>query len=101
MPATPNKRLPRPVLPDGRPIKVPAAFAVVGVETGAWRLERPVVDLTRCNRCGICERYCPLQVITESRTTVPRIDLTYCKGCGVCANECPRVAIAMVAESEE
>jgi len=73
-------------------------------QTGAWRLERPVIQLTKCSAvksqrpvCLLCWLYCPEAVI--SKTVPPHIDMKYCKGCGICAAECPQKAIIMVPES--
>jgi pyruvate ferredoxin oxidoreductase delta subunit len=73
--------------------------------TGSWRVERPVIDLSRCTpartgkpSCHLCWLYCPDNVV--SKTIEPAIDLEYCKGCGICAEECPVQAIAMVTEED-
>lgn len=72
--------------------------------TGAWRVERPVIDLKKCTPakkqksvCHLCWLYCPDSVI--SREIEPKIDLEYCKGCGICAEECPIQAITMIEET--
>jgi pyruvate ferredoxin oxidoreductase delta subunit len=74
-------------------------------KTGSWRVERPVIDLTRCTpakrgkaACHLCWLYCPDGVI--SKDIRPQINLEYCKGCGICAEECPTGAITMIEESE-
>lgn len=100
MKVSPDGRLRIPALPDGTPVRVPAAFVVAHVQTGAWRLQRPVVDVAKCSRCGICERYCPLQIISVD-SEGPVLDLKFCKGCGICANECPKGAMMMVPEERE
>jgi pyruvate ferredoxin oxidoreductase delta subunit len=99
MRTSPEGRLKMPVLPDGSVVRVPAAFTVTCVETGTWRLERPVLDPSRCSRCGVCERYCPLQIISMGETG-PVFDLRFCKGCGICANECPKEALSMRPEQD-
>ncbi len=73
--------------------------------TGSWRVERPVIDLSRCtpartgkHACHLCWLYCPDS--TVSKEIEPAINLEYCKGCGICAEECPVGAIAMVPEEE-
>lgn len=99
MKRSPAGRMKVPVLPDGTEVRVPAAFLVADVETGSWRWERPVVDPSKCSRCGICEKFCPLQIISLG-TGSPTIDLRFCKGCGICANECPRKAITMTSERQ-
>ncbi len=73
--------------------------------TGSWRVERPVIDYSRCTpaksgkpSCHLCWLYCPDNVV--SKAIEPTIDLEYCKGCGICAEECPVEAIKMVSEEE-
>ena len=51
-----------------------------------------VVDFNRCTECGICEKKCPFEAISE----VNKIDPLRCEGCGVCAFLCPAKAIEMV-----
>ena len=70
------------------------------VDTGAWRIQRPVRDEEKCNACGICTLYCPTASILYQEDDIT-IDLGYCKGCGICATECPRQAIIMVREEAE
>jgi pyruvate ferredoxin oxidoreductase delta subunit len=62
--------------------------------TGSWRVFRPVIDMEKCNQCGLCQMYCPDAAIDEELN----MDLNFCKGCGICANECPKKAIEMVRE---
>jgi pyruvate ferredoxin oxidoreductase delta subunit len=66
-------------------------------KTGSWRVQRPVLDLSKCKNCSICWIYCPEGVIDRANNYA--IDFEYCKGCGICAKECPSGAIAM--EKEE
>ncbi|RLE57687.1 MAG: ferredoxin [Thermoprotei archaeon] len=68
--------------------------------TGTWRLMKPVLDSSKCVKCGLCWLYCPDEVIEWSPGTEPRIDYDYCKGCGICASVCPKGAITMVIEGE-
>jgi pyruvate ferredoxin oxidoreductase delta subunit len=93
-----NTRKCRHICGESRPVVGEAGL------TGAWRLERPVIQLAKCSAaksqrpvCLLCWLYCPEAVI--SKTVPPQIDLKYCKGCGICAAECPRKAIAMVPEN--
>ena len=67
------------------------------INTGDWRVRRPVKDDSKCNKCGICFLYCPVFSINKNENNY-FIDLSYCKGCGICANECPKSAIQMVPE---
>lgn len=73
--------------------------------TGSWRVERPVIDMSRCipaktgrHACHLCWLYCPDSVV--SKDLEPTIDLEYCKGCGICAEECPAEAIRMVPDAD-
>ncbi|MCX8159802.1 MAG: 4Fe-4S binding protein [Candidatus Saccharicenans sp.] len=68
-------------------------------KTGAWRNIKPVIDLDRCIKCGICWKFCPdasIDIVDEW----PQINYVYCKGCGLCAEECPQKCIAMVEEEK-
>jgi pyruvate ferredoxin oxidoreductase gamma subunit len=70
------------------------------VNTGAWRVMRPVIDLSRCNRCSwICSTYCPDSAIRVDADHTPHIDYDHCKGCLVCTTVCPPHAIGAVPET--
>ncbi|MCD6229672.1 MAG: 4Fe-4S binding protein [Candidatus Diapherotrites archaeon] len=68
-------------------------------KTGDWRTFRPVVDLKKCKKCGICAKFCPDSAITVSKEKGAEIDYDYCKGCMICMHECPFNAITQ--EDEE
>ena len=69
------------------------------LDTGTWRVERPILDKQKCNYCGLCALYCPPQCLKDMGDHFSP-DLEFCKGCGICAKECPRNAFSMVAEGE-
>ena len=69
-------------------------------QTGDWKSQRPVLDESKCNKCGLCYIFCPEGCIKQKTDGYFEIDLSYCKGCGICAAECPKTAITMVAEEE-
>ena len=69
------------------------------LDTGDWRVERPVTDKSKCSGCGICALYCPPQCLIDMGDYYSP-NLEFCKGCGICAKECPRKAISMVSEGE-
>jgi pyruvate ferredoxin oxidoreductase delta subunit len=69
------------------------------LDTGSWRVERPVLDKEKCNYCGLCALYCPPQCIRDMGDYFSP-NLEFCKGCGICARECPRGAISMIPEGE-
>jgi pyruvate ferredoxin oxidoreductase delta subunit len=80
------------IAPSGRKLYV--------MNTGDWRSFQPVLNLSKCRRCGTCWINCPTQSVNDSGRHF-RINLDYCKGCGVCAEECPFGAILMVEERRE
>ena len=71
----------------------------VAVKTGEWRSEHPVVDASKCIKCGICQNFCP-EGIMGKPGVVPTPDLDYCKGCVLCATECPVKCISMVKDEK-
>lgn len=64
---------------------------------GALKTSKPIIDLSKCTRCGICWLFCPDGVITRGQDM--RIDYEYCTGCGICAEECPIKVITMKKEN--
>ena len=71
------------------------------LHTGDWRTERPVFVKEKCNACGFCYIYCPIQCIVDDEDGIHyAADMDYCKGCGVCAKECPKDAIVMTPEGD-
>ena len=56
-----------------------------------------VVDITKCNSCGICATRCPYNAITvdKEKKTPAHVIPVLCKGCGTCAADCPQDAIVM------
>jgi 2-oxoacid:acceptor oxidoreductase delta subunit (pyruvate/2-ketoisovalerate family) len=69
------------------------------LDTGTWRVARPVLNREKCNYCSLCTLYCPPQCMKDMGSYY-LTNLEFCKGCGVCARECPRGAISMVSEGE-
>ena len=72
---------------------------LLALDTGGWRTERPVLDVSKCNYCGLCAIYCPPQCMRDQGDHYVA-DLAFCKGCGICAQECPRGALVMTPEGE-
>jgi 2-oxoacid:acceptor oxidoreductase delta subunit (pyruvate/2-ketoisovalerate family) len=69
------------------------------LDTGNWRVTRPVLEKSKCSGCGICALFCPPQCMVDMGDYyLPNLE--FCKGCGICAKECPRNAITMLPESE-
>lgn len=77
----------------------PIATDFIDMKTGTWRAERPVVNRSKCVKCGTCWTFCPTQCIVEKPKWF-EAGLEICKGCGICAKECPYNAIIMAEEKE-
>lgn len=69
-------------------------------KTGDWRSLLPVVDKTKCIKCGVCWMYCPDCSIVQGEDGYFTADPDYCKGCGICAHECWPGAIKMTEEAK-
>lgn len=69
-------------------------------KTGDWRSQRPVVDESKCLKCGMCYIFCPEGCIEQNDRGYFEANPFYCKGCGICARECWTGAITMVEEEE-
>lgn len=70
------------------------------MDTGSWRILRPIIDAERCSRCGLCHTYCPDGVISIDQDGYPTIDYKHCKGCMICLVQCPLHAIESISEQE-
>jgi pyruvate ferredoxin oxidoreductase delta subunit len=68
--------------------------------TGAWRSQKPITDIKKCIKCGVCYIYCPEGCVKQDEEGHFLADLYHCKGCGICAKECWPQAITMVEEEE-
>lgn len=53
---------------------------------------RPVVDMNRCELCGLCVEHCPPRVMAVEGKNLS-IDYTHCIGCFCCQELCPRGAL--------
>jgi len=67
-------------------------------QTGGWRTQRPILDTSRCIKCGTCYIFCPEGCRRQTAEGYFEPNLFYCKGCGICACECWTQAITMVEE---
>ena len=65
-------------------------------KTGGWRTFRPVIDKSKCIKCGTCWKFCPDNAIKPEI----EVDYDFCKGCGICAKGCPVKCIKMIKEEK-
>lgn len=68
------------------------------VNTGEWRVNRPVFLEENCKNCMMCFLYCPDSSIQIAEGSMKGFDYMHCKGCGICSKVCPFGAIDMVKE---
>ncbi len=68
------------------------------VNTGEWRVNRPVFNEEKCKNCMMCFLYCPDSSVLVEDEKMKGFDFMHCKGCGICAKVCPFKAIDMVKE---
>jgi heterodisulfide reductase subunit A2 len=54
------------------------------------------IDLTDCDRCGLCYKRCPYNAIQVNEDKEPEVIKALCKGCGLCAADCPKECINIV-----
>lgn len=60
------------------------------------------IDMERCIGCGMCENYCPVDVIRFNQET-KRPVIAYekdCMICQLCAKQCPVQAIEVTKEKK-
>jgi indolepyruvate ferredoxin oxidoreductase alpha subunit len=58
--------------------------------------ESRAIDTEKCNQCGICLLAgCPA-ILTNGKQ--PVIDMTMCTGCSVCQQICPKQAIGLMSQ---
>ncbi|MCW1296861.1 MAG: pyruvate synthase subunit PorD [Candidatus Parvarchaeota archaeon] len=69
-------------------------------KTGGWRDKKPVIDKSKCTKCGICWVFCPEGAIYRNEKGEFEINYDYCKGCLICAEECPIKVISITEEEK-
>lgn len=47
----------------------------------------------KCNGCGACEKFCPVDAITGSKNVLHVIAAERCIECGACGRICPAAAV--------
>ena len=68
------------------------------VNTGEWRVNRPIYNKEKCRHCMMCFLYCPDSSVYVKDEKMDGFDYMHCKGCGICSKVCPFNAIEMVKE---
>ncbi len=68
------------------------------LNTGDWRVKRPLYKPEECKQCLLCVPVCPDSSIVLEEGKMAGIDYEHCKGCGVCEKACPFQAIEMLQE---
>lgn len=59
------------------------------------RMEDISIDLSTCDSCGNCIKFCPTNAISMNLDNSLGIDKKLCIGCGSCSNLCPLDAIEL------
>ncbi len=55
----------------------------------------PVINLSKCVKCGLCVRACPYYALTMTDEGI-KLNPEECFGCGLCQSRCPTKAISGV-----
>jgi heterodisulfide reductase subunit A len=60
------------------------------------RMEKAIVDIPRCSKCGLCVEVCPYGAISlDPKEKFAVVDEVKCRACGMCAATCPSQAITV------
>lgn len=70
------------------------------IDTGEWRVMRPVFLEDKCKQCLLCVPFCPDSAIPVKDGRRSEFDFAHCKGCGICVKTCPFDAIDFVKEGK-
>jgi ferredoxin len=52
----------------------------------------PVIDVFKCDGCGVCVKRCPPQIMGLIHNRASYLKML-CEECGICAEVCPRDAV--------
>lgn len=93
-----NEKITWQEITTGAEIYEPATSLLV--ETGDWRIMKPVFNADKCINCMLCVPYCPDSSIPVQGNTRLDFDYVHCKGCGICVKVCPAGAIDFIREDK-
>ena len=79
----------RLICPYGALLGIVARDAGILSSEGSNGLYGPAIKESACQRCGLCEKKCPVQAIEDCR-----IDASECINCGACSQNCKLDAVA-------
>lgn len=91
-----NEKITWQDITPGAEIYEPATSLLV--DTGEWRVMRPVFIEDKCKQCLLCVPFCPDSAIPVKEGKRGEFDFAHCKGCGICVKTCPFDAIDFVKE---
>jgi uncharacterized protein len=60
----------------------------------------PVLEESRCTRCGVCVSICPAGAACMEEDEFPTYDLKTCIGCAQCIGACPEVALRILWDTD-
>ena len=63
-------------------------------------MAKPVIDYSKCTKCGTCVDICPATVFKNSEKGIEVAQPGECIGCKSCEIQCPVAAIKVVEEEE-
>ena len=88
-----NEKITWQDITTGAEIYEPATSMLVN--TGEWRVMKPVFLEDKCKQCLLCVPVCPDSSIPVKNGVREDFDYDHCKGCGICVKACPFGAITM------
>ena len=68
------------------------------VERANWRTFKPVIDYSKCIKCGLCWLHCPDAAYDVNEEGFPVCNGKVCKGCLLCVDICPVNCISVEQE---
>lgn len=68
------------------------------IERANWRTFKPVIDYSKCIKCGLCWLHCPDAAYDVNKEGFPVCNGKVCKGCLLCVEICPVKCISVEQE---